>query len=211
MAKGILGKKLGMTQIFSEDGALVPVTVIEAGPCTVVQKKTVDSDGYNAVQLGFGEKRERLFNKPAKGHFAKAGLKPRRYLREFRVNDNDELAQGNVGDEIKAAIFAAGDKVDVTGTSRGKGFAGPIKRHGFSRGPMSHGSHYHRGPGSLGSIDPMRVFKGKKMAGRKGNERKTIQGLEVVKVDTDRNLLLIKGSVPGAKGTLVVVRESVKA
>ncbi len=211
MAKGILGKKLGMTQIFSEDGALVPVTVIEAGPCTVVQKKTVDSDGYNAVQLGFGEKRERLFNKPTKGHFAKAGSGPRRYLREFRVNDDDELAKGSVGDEIDAAIFAAGDKVDVTGTSRGKGFAGPIKRHGYSRGPMTHGSHYHRGPGSLGAVDAARVFKGKKMAGRKGNQRKTIQGLEVVKVDTDRNLMLIKGSVPGAKGTLVVVRESVKA
>ena len=211
MAKGILGKKLGMTQIFSESGTLVPVTVIEAGPCTVVQKKTVDSDGYEAVQLGFGEKRERLFNKPVKGHYEKAGSKPKRWLREFRVSNDDVLAQGSVGDEIKADIFAAGDKVDVSGKSRGKGFAGPIKRHGFSRGPMSHGSHYHRGPGSLGSIDAMRVFKGKKMAGRKGNERKTIQGLEVVKVDADRNLLLIKGSVPGAKGTLVVVRESVKA
>ncbi len=211
MAKGILGKKLGMTQIFNEEGALVPVTVIEAGPCTVVQKKTVDNDGYSAVQLGFGTKRERLFNKPSKGHFDKAGVKPRRYLREFRVTEEDDLAQGSIGDEVKATIFAAGDKVDITGTSRGKGFAGPIKRHGFSRGPMSHGSHYHRGAGALGSIDPMRVFKGKKMAGRKGGNRTTIQGLEVIKVDDDRNLLLIKGSVPGAKGTLVIVNESVKA
>ncbi len=211
MAKGILGKKLGMTQIFNEEGALVPVTVIEAGPCTVVQKKTVDNDGYSAVQLGFGTKRERLFNKPSKGHFDKAGVKPRRYLREFRVTEEDDLAQGSIGDEVKATIFSAGDRVDITGTSRGKGFAGPIKRHGFSRGPMSHGSHYHRGAGALGSIDPMRVFKGKKMAGRKGGNRTTIQGLEVIKVDDDRNLLLIKGSVPGAKGTLVIVNESVKA
>lgn len=211
MAKGILGKKLGMTQIFTEEGFLIPVTVIEAGPCTVVQKKTAETDNYAAVQLGFGEKRERLFNKPLKGHFAKADAKPTRFLREFRVEESDELSGLNVGDEVKVDIFAEGEKVDVTGTSRGKGFQGVIKQYGFHRGPMSHGSHYHRGVGSLGSVDPARVFKGRRLPGRMGGRRRTTQGLEVVKVDTERNLLLVKGAVPGAKGTLVMVKNSFKA
>ncbi len=206
---GILGKKIGMTQIFSEAGALIPVTVIEAGPCIVVQKKTVENEGYNSIQLGFGEKRERLFNKPLKGHFAKANVKPKRYLREFRVED-DKFAALNVGDEVKVDIFSEGQKVDVIGVTKGKGYQGPIRRHGFRRGPMSHGSRYHRGVGSLGSVDPARVFKGRKMAGRMGGNRRTIQALEVVKVDLERNLLLIKGAVPGAKGSLVTVHNTVK-
>lgn len=210
MAKGILGKKLGMTQIFSEEGTLIPVTVIEAGPCTVVQKKTVETDGYNSVQLGYGEKRENLFNKPLKGHFAKADVKPLRYLREFRVNEADDFANLNVGDQVKADIFTEGEKVDITGVSKGKGYQGPIKRHGYGRGPMSHGSHYHRGVGSLGSVDAARVFKGTKMAGRMGGKRRTTQALEVVKVDLERNLLLIKGAVPGVNGSMVTVRNTVK-
>lgn len=211
MAKGILGKKLGMTQIFSEEGSLIPVTVIEAGPCTVVQKKTVETDGYNAVQLGFGEKRERLFNKPVRGHFDKANVKPLRFLKEIRVGDGQEFAGLNVGDQVGVDVFSEGDKVDVTGTTKGKGFQGAIKRHGFHRGPMAHGSHYHRSPGSLGSIDPMRVFKGRKLPGRMGGNRRTTQNLEVVKVDKERNLLLIRGAVPGAKGSLVMVKDAVKA
>lgn len=210
MAKGIIGKKLGMTQIFTENGALIPVTVIEAGPCTVVQKKTVETDGYNAVQLGFGEKREKLFNKPAKGHFAKANVKPTRYLREIRVEENDKLAALNVGDEVKADIFADGESVDVTGITKGKGYQGVIKRWGFSRGPMSHGSKYHRGIGSLGSVDAARVFKGRKMHGRMGGKRRTVQNLEIVKVDLERNLLLVRGAVPGLKGSMVMVRQTVK-
>lgn len=210
MAKGILGKKLGMTQIFNEEGSLIPVTVIEAGPCTVVQKKTTESDGYNSVQLGFGEKRERLFNKPLKGHFAKVNIQPKRYLKEIRVEEKDELAALSVGDQVKADIFSEGEKVDVTGITKGKGYQGPIKRHGFHRGPMSHGSKYHRGIGSLGSVDPARVFKGRKMAGRMGGNRRTIQALEIVKVDLERNLLLIKGAVPGVKGSLVMVHNTVK-
>lgn len=210
MAKGIIGKKLGMTQFFTENGALVPVTVVEAGPCVVVQKKTTETDGYNAVQLGFGEKRERLFNKPLKGHFDKANVKPLRYLKEVRVEENDELGALNVGDEVKADIFADGEKVDVTGVSKGKGYQGPIKRWGFKRGPMSHGSHYHRGIGSLGSVDAARVFKGRKMHGRTGGDRRTVQNLEVIKVDLERNLLLIRGAIPGLKGSMVMVRTSVK-
>ncbi len=210
MAKGILGKKLGMTQIFDEQGALIPVTVIEAGPCTVVQKKTMETDGYEAVQLGFGEKREKLFNKPLKGHFAKAGVKPMRYLKEFRLDKTDELSSLNVGDEVKVDIFSEGEKVDVTGVTKGKGYQGPIKRHGFARGPMSHGSKYHRGIGSLNSVDPARVFKGRKMAGRMGGVKRTVQALEVVKVDSERNLLLVRGAVPGVKGSLVTIRSSVK-
>lgn len=210
MAKGIIGKKLGMTQFFTENGALVPVTVVEAGPCVVVQKKTTETDGYNAVQLGFGEKRERLFNKPLKGHFDKANVKPLRYLKEVRVEENDKLGALNVGDEVKADIFADGEKVDVTGVSKGKGYQGPIKRWGFKRGPMSHGSHYHRGIGSLGSVDAARVFKGRKMHGRTGGDRRTVQNLEVIKVDLERNLLLIRGAIPGLKGSMVMVRTSVK-
>ena len=211
MAKGILGKKLGMTQIFNAEGLLIPVTVIEAGPCTVVHKKTLEKDNYLAVQLGFGEIRERLANKPEKGHFAKAKVKPTRYLREIRISPDDEFAQLNVGDSVDVSIFSEGDKVDVTATSKGKGFQGSIKRHNQSRGRMSHGSKYHRRVGSLGSIAPARVFKGRPLPGRMGGERVTIQNLEVVKVDTDRNLLLVKGSVPGVKGSLVIIRNSVKA
>jgi len=206
--KGILGRKLGMTQIFAPDGKAIPVTVIEAGPCVVVQKKTTATDGYNAVQLGFGEIRESLVNKPLKGHFAKHQLKPTRYLREFRLDDVDSL---NVGDVIKVDIFAEGELVDVTGTSRGKGFAGGVKRWNFNRGPMSHGSKYHRGPGSLGQRAWARVPLGRKLPGRLGGERVTIIGLRVVKVDPERNLILIKGAVPGAKGSLVSIRDSVKA
>lgn len=211
MAKGILGKKLGMTQIFSAEGLLIPVTVIEAGPCTVVQKKTMENDSYLAVQLGFGDRRERLFNKPERGHFAKAKVKPRRYLREIRFNANEDFSNLNVGDSVDVSIFTEGEKVDVTGTSKGKGFQGPIKRHNQGRGPMSHGSHYHRGVGSLGAVDAARVFKGRKLPGRMGGERVTTQNLEVVKVDTDRNLLLVRGSVPGVKGSFVIVKNAVKA
>ena len=209
MKKGILGKKIGMTQIFKEDGSLIPVTVVEAGPCSVVQKKTVETDGYSAVQLGFGEKKEKKTNKPAKGHFAKAGVAPKRYLREFRLDGAEEM---NVGDEIKADVFEAGELLDVTGTSKGHGYAGTIKRWGTHRGPMSHGSHYHRGPGSLGACSsPSRVYKGKMLPGHYGVDKVTIQNLDLVKVDIERNLLLIKGSVPGPKGGLLVIKNAVKA
>jgi len=211
MAKGILGKKLGMTQIFSAEGLLIPVTVIEAGPCTVVQKKTMENDQYLAVQLGFGDRRERLFNKPERGHFDKAKVKPRRHLREIRFGANDDFANLNVGDSVDVSIFTEGEKVDVTATSKGKGYQGSIKRHNQSRGPSSHGSHYHRGVGSLNAVDPARVFKGRKLPGRMGGERVTTQNLEIVKVDKDRNLLLVKGSVPGIKGSFVVVKTAVKA
>ena len=209
MKKAILGKKLGMTQIFAEDGALIPVTVIEAGPCSVVQKKTVETDGYSAVQLGFGEKKEKNVNKPMKGHFAKAGVAVKRYLKEFKLDNADEM---NVGDEIKVDIFEAGEMLDVTGTSKGHGYAGTVKRWGSHRGPMSHGSHYHRGPGSLGACSsPSRVYKGKKLPGHYGVDKVTIQNLDLVKVDVERNLLLIKGSVPGPKGGLLVIKNAVKA
>ncbi len=210
MAKGILGKKLGMTQIFTEEGFLIPVTVIEAGPCTVVQKKTAETDNYNAVQLGFGDKRESLFNKPQKGHFAKANVKPKRYLKEIRFEPDEDFANLNVGDEVRVDIFTEGEFVDVTGRTKGKGFQGNIKRHGHGRGPMSHGSKYHRGVGALNSVDPARVFKGRKLPGRMGGQRRTVQNLEIVKVDVERNLLLVKGAVPGVKGSLVVVRNAVK-
>lgn len=207
MPKGILGKKVGMTQIFTDTGLAVPVTIIEAGPCVVVQKKTPEKDGYSAIQVGFGEKRERLFNKPQKGHFTRAGVKPLRFLREFRV-ENVENYQ--VGQEIKADVFAEGEKVDVVGKSKGQGFAGGIKRHGFHRGPMAHGSKYHRRPGSLGAKGPARVYKGRKLPGHLGNERVTMQNLEVVKIDAGRNLLAVKGAVPGPRGSLVVVKETAK-
>ncbi|HOH10178.1 MAG TPA: 50S ribosomal protein L3, partial [Bacillota bacterium] len=203
MAKAILGKKLGMTQIFATDGKVTPVTVIEAGPCVVVQRKTEAHDGYEAIQVGFGQKRERLFTKAEKGHFAKANIKPMRYLREFRVESSEAFT---LGQEIKADLFTIGDKVDVTGKSRGKGFAGVIKRHNFNRGAMSHGSMYHRRVGSLGATDPARVFKGRKMPGRMGGERVTIQGLTVAGVDIDRNLILVRGAIPGTRGGLVVVK-----
>lgn len=208
MSKGLLGKKVGMTQIFRETGEIVPVTVIEAGPCVVVQKKTVETDGYNAIQLGFGDKREALANKPLKGHFAKAEQKPLRYLREVRVENVEEF---QVGQEIKADLFEIGEHIDVVGTSKGKGFAGGIKRHGFQRGPMAHGSKYHRRPGSLGAKGPARVFKGRKLPGRMGADRVTVQNLEVVRVDADRNLLLVRGAIPGPKGSLVMINDSVKA
>jgi large subunit ribosomal protein L3 len=204
MQKAILGKKLGMTQVFAADGKIVPVTVVEAGPCTVVQKKTVETDGYNAVQVGFDSIKEKHVNKPMAGHFAKHSVKATRYLRELRLADIDAL---NVGDEIKVDIFAEGDLVDVTGISRGKGFAGGIKRWGFHRGPEAHGSKYHRAPGSLGQREWKRVPKGRKLPGHLGVEKVTVQGLRVVRVDAERNLILIKGAVPGAKGSLVTIRD----
>lgn len=208
MKKAILGKKLGMSHVFEEDGTVVPVTVIEAGPCVVTQVKTVQKDGYSAIQVGFGDIREKLVNKPLKGHYDKAKTDYKRYLRELRLENAEEY---NVGDEIKADIFSVGDRVDVAGTSKGKGFTGPIKRWNQAKGPMSHGSRYHRGPGSMGSsATPSRVFKTKKLAGRMGGVRRTVQNLEVVKVDPERNLLLVKGSVPGAKKGLVYLKETVK-
>lgn len=209
MKKAILGTKVGMTQIFGENGELIPVTVVLAGPCTVVQKKTTETDGYEAVQVGFGDVKEKKLNKPQKGHFAKADVANKKYLREFRLDDCSAL---NVGDEIKADIFEAGEKIDVTGISKGKGFAGPMKRWGLHRGPMTHGSGYHRGSGSMGACsNPGRVMKGKKLPGHMGVVRVTVQNLEIVKVDTENNLILLKGAVPGNKGGLVTIRNSVKA
>jgi large subunit ribosomal protein L3 len=208
VVKGILGKKLGMTQLFTEEGKVVPVTVIEAGPCVVVQKKTAETDGYNAIQVGFGEIREKLVNKPTKGHFGKGGVRPLRYVKEFRIENVDDY---QLGQEITAEVFAAGESVDVIGTSKGKGFAGGIKRHGFHRGPMAHGSKYHRRPGSLGAKGPARVFKGRKLPGRMGGERVTVQNLEVIRVDKERNILLIKGAVPGPKQGLLIVKNAIKA
>ena len=213
MEKAILGKKIGMTQIFLQDGRLVPVTVVEAGPCPVTQVKTVQSDGYEAVQVGFGELAEqrakKLKNKPELGHFAKAGVKPVRHLRELRLAD---ITPYKVGDEIKCDVFKEGDKVDVTGTSKGHGYTGVIQRWNQHTGPMAHGSKYHRGVGSMGAnSDPSRVFKNKHMPGQYGCERVTVQNLEVVRVDAQRNLLLIKGAVPGANGALLIVRSSVKS
>ena len=207
MPKGILGRKLGMTQVFGDDGEVIPVTAIEAGPCVVVQKKTKDNDGYTAIQLGFEDIRESLLTKPERGHFKRAHVKPKRYLREIRVKDDSPY---DVGAEIKVDIFNKGDRVDIVGTSLGKGFAGVIKRWNFRRGPMAHGSMYHRRVGSLGATDPARVFKGRKLPGRMGTKRVTIQNLEVVKVDPERNLLLVKGSVPGRRGGLLLVKEAVK-
>jgi large subunit ribosomal protein L3 len=208
MKKAILGRKIGMTQIFDGDGKVIPVTVIEAGPCTVVQIKNMDNDGYEAVQLGFGEVKEKKLVRPKKGHFKKANVAPVKYLREFRL----EEITNNVGDIIKADIFENGEIIDVTGTTKGKGFQGVIKRHGQSRGPMSHGSMYHRRPGSMGATStPGRVFKGKKLPGRMGSDTVTIQNLEVVRVDLDKNVLLVKGSVPGSKGTILKIKNAVKA
>ena len=208
MKKGILAKKIGMTQIFLEDGKMLPVTVLEAGPCTVIQKKTVETDGYNAVKVAFGDIREKLVNKPKKGEFAKANVEVKRYMKEFKLDDVSNI---NVGDEIKVDVFAAGDTVDASGITKGHGFQGNIKRHGQHRGPMSHGSMYHRRPGSMGATsDPGRVYKGKKLPGHMGVENVTIINLDVVKVDADKNLLFIKGSVPGPKGSLLCIRDSVK-
>ncbi|WP_043931572.1 50S ribosomal protein L3 [Bacillus sp. EB01] len=208
MTKGILGRKIGMTQVFAENGNLIPVTVIQAAGNVVLQKKTVENDGYEAVQIGFEDKREKLSNKPEKGHVAKASTAPKRFVREFRGVD---LAAFEVGQEVKVDIFAEGDIVDVTGVSKGKGFQGSIKRHGQSRGPMAHGSRYHRRPGSMGPVAPNRVFKGKALPGRMGGEVVTVQNLEVVKVDTERNLVLVKGNVPGPRKSLVKIKTAVKA
>ncbi|ANU20920.1 50S ribosomal protein L3 [Planococcus plakortidis] len=208
MTKGILGRKIGMTQVFAENGDLIPVTVIEATPNVVLQKKTVEVDGYESVQLGFDDKREKLSNKPEKGHVAKANTAPKRFIRELR---NVNLADYEIGQEVKVDVFAEGDVVDVTGTTKGKGFQGVIKRHGQSRGPMSHGSRYHRRPGSMGPVAPNRVFKQKKLPGQMGGNTVTIQNLHIVKVDAERNLLLIKGNVPGARKSLIRVKSAIKA
>ena len=206
MAKGILGKKVGMTQIFSTEGVLVPVTVIDVTPNVVLQKKTAETDGYQAVQLGFLDKKK--VTKPEQGHAQKANTNPKRFVKEFA---GEEMMAFEVGQEVKANIFVEGEIVDVTGTSKGKGYAGAIKRHNFARGPMAHGSGYHRGIGSMGSIDAARVKKGKKMAGRLGGETVTVQNLEVVKIDLEKNVVLIKGSVPGANNSFVIVSNGVKA
>ena len=209
MKKAILATKVGMSQIFNEDGVLTPVTVLQAGPVVVTQVKTVENDGYSAVQVGFADKREKLVNKPLKGHFDKAGVSYKRYIREFKLEDAENYA---LGQEIKADIFVAGDKIDVTAISKGKGFQGAIKRHGQSRGPMAHGSKFHRHAGSNGSSsDPSRVFKGKKMPGQMGNKKVTVQNLEIVRVDAENNLLLVKGAVPGPKKAMVTIKETVKS
>lgn len=206
--KGILGRKIGMTQIFTEAGEVVPVTVVEAGPVVVTQVKTIENDGYNAVQVGFGDAKEKSLNKPQKGHLAAANTL-KKHLKEFRVESVDAYT---VGQEIKADVFAAGEMIDVTGISKGKGFQGPIKRHGQSRGPESHGSRYHRRSGSMGACSyPGRVFKNKKLAGHMGSVKVTVQNLEVVRVDADKNFILVKGAIPGAKGSVVTLKEAVKA
>ena len=208
MKKAILATKVGMTQIFNEDGVLVPVTVLQAGPCVVTQVKTVENDGYKAVQVGFVDKREKLVSKPVKGHFDKAGVSYKRYVREFRLDNAEDYS---VKDEIKADVFAAGDKIDATAISKGKGFQGAIKRHGQHRGPMAHGSKFHRHQGSNGSATtPGRVFKGKGMPGHMGHVQVTVQNLEVVRVDADNNLILVEGSVPGPKKSLVTIKETTK-
>ncbi len=209
MKKAILGTKLGMSQLFMEDGRVVPVTVIAVEPNVVIQKKTVETDGYDAVQVGYQNKREKLANKPEKGHFAKANAPIKRFLREFKLDNAAEL---NVGDEINVTVFEEGERVDVTGISKGKGFAGSIKRHGQHTGPMSHGSGYHRGSGSMGACsDPSKVMKGKKLPGHMGVEKVTIQNLDIVKIDTENSLLCVKGGIPGVKGGLVVIKNTVKA
>ena len=208
MKKGLIGRKVGMTQIFDEKGNVIPVTVIEAGPCVVAQVKTVETDGYDAIQLGFGAVKDKHINKPEKGHFAKANVTAKKHLREFRL---DSIEGIKVGDELKADVFAAGEKIDVQGTSKGKGFQGVIKRHGQHRGPMGHGSMYHRRPGSMGATStPGRVFKGKKLPGHMGDVTSTILNLDIVRVDADKNVILVKGSIPGAKNSIVRVRKSVK-
>ncbi len=209
MKKAIVAKKIGMTQIFTEAGLLVPVTVLEAGPCVVTQVKTAENDGYDAVQVGFGDVKVNKVNKPMKGHFDKAKADPKKVLKEFRLESLEGL---EVGTEIKADVFAAGDKVDVSGVSKGKGYQGPIKRHGQHRGPMAHGSKFHRAVGSMSSATtPGKVKKGKKMAGHMGSVNVTVQNLEVVRADAEKNLLLVKGAVPGSKGSVVVIKDSVKA
>lgn len=208
MTKGILGRKVGMTQVFTENGELIPVTVIEAAQNVVLQKKTVETDGYEAVQIGFEDKRAKLSNKPEQGHVAKADTTPKRFIREFRDVNLDEY---EIGAEVKVDVFAEGDIIDATSVSKGKGFQGVIKRHGQSRGPMAHGSRYHRRPGSMGPVAPNRVFKNKLLPGRMGGEQITIQNLEIVKVDVEKNVLLVKGNVPGAKKALVQIKTATKA
>ncbi|WP_099156796.1 50S ribosomal protein L3 [Virgibacillus ndiopensis] len=208
MTKGILGRKIGMTQLFSETGELIPVTVIQAEDNVVLQKRTLENDGYEAIQIGFADEKGSRTNKAKKGHAEKANTTPKRYVREIR---NANLDEYEVGQAISVDVFQTGDIIDVTGTSKGKGFQGAIKRHNFQRGPMSHGSHYHRSPGSLGAVDPMRVFKGRKLPGQMGGKQITIQNLEVVNVDTERNLLLIKGNVPGAKKSYVKITSAIKS
>ncbi|MDD2480628.1 MAG: 50S ribosomal protein L3 [Lutispora sp.] len=209
MKKAILGKKVGMTQIFGKEGKAIPVTVIQPGPNVVVQKKTMENDGYSSIQIGYQDKDEKKVNKPMKGHFAKAKVATKRYLRELRVENAESF---EIGQEIKADVFAEGDKVDVSGVSKGKGTAGNIKRHNAHRGPMQHGSKFHRAPGSMGaSSDPSRTFKGKKLPGRMGNENTTVQNLEVIKVDAEKNYILVRGGVPGIRGSLVMIKDTVKA
>lgn len=209
MKKAIMARKVGMTQVFMEDGVLVPVTVLQAGPCKVVQVKTIDNDGYSAIQIGFEDKKENRVNQPDKGHFAKAGVEAKKFLKEFRLEDAENY---EVGQEITVEAFAAGDIIDVTGTSKGKGFQGNIKRHNQSRGPMAHGSKYHRRPGSMGQASsPGKVFKGKKLPGHMGAEKVTVQNLEVVRVDVENNLLLVKGAVPGPRKSVISIRDAVKA
>ena len=209
MKKAILATKVGMTQIFNEDGVLIPVTVLQAGPCVVTQVKTEENDGYSAVQVGYADKRENLVNKPMKGHFEKAGVSCKRFVKEFKL---DNAAEYELGQEIKVDVFEAGDHIDATAISKGKGYQGAIKRHGQSRGPMAHGSKYHRHAGSNGAAsDPSKVFKGKKMPGQMGNKQITIQNLEVVRVDAENNLLLVKGAVPGPTKSLVTIKETVKS
>lgn len=209
MKKAILGKKVGMTQIFDKDGKAIPVTVIQAGPNVVVQKKTMENDGYFAIQVGFEDLDEKKLNKPMKGHFEKAKVATKRYIRELRLEDS---ASFEIGQELKADVFAEGDRVDISGVSKGKGTAGVIKRHNAHRGPMRHGSKFHRAPGSMGaSSDPSRTFKGKKLPGRMGNENTTVQNIEVVKVDAEKNYILVKGGVPGIRGSLVMIKDTVKA
>ena len=209
MKKAILAKKVGMTQIFVENGEMIPVTVVEAGPCVVVQKKTVETDGYDAIKVAYGEVKEKHLTKPQVGEYKKADTEIKKHMREFRLEDTSSY---NVGDEIKVDIFAEGDKIDISGVSKGKGFQGVIKRHGQHRGPMSHGSMYHRRPGSMGACStPSRVFKGKKLPGHMGRLTVTVQNLDVVRVDMDKNVILLKGSVPGVKGAILKIKTSVKA
>lgn len=208
MDKAILAKKVGMTQVFNEDGQAIPVTVMEAGPCPVIFKRTDERDGYKALQVGFQYKKEKKTNKPEKGHLARAGAGPFKYIKELKLSNPDEYDQGQ---EIKADIFKEGDHVDISGISKGKGFSGSIKKHGFNRGPKTHGSRYHRGPGTLGGIDAARVFKGRPLPGRMGGKKVTVQNLEIIKVDPDKNLLLVKGAVPGNSGSLLIIKNSVKA
>ena len=209
MQKAILGKKIGMTQLFTEDGVVIPVTVLEAGPVAVTQKKTVENDGYSAIQVGFMDVKDKHLTKPEKGHFAKAGVEGKKYLKEFRLEDDSAYEVGAI---IKADIFAEGDKVDVTGISKGHGYAGTVKRWGTHRGPMTHGSGYHRGVGSLGACStPSRVMKNKRLPGHMGVEQVTVQNLDIVKIDVEKNLILIKGAVPGPKGGILTIRNTVKA